>query len=53
MVLLVEVTVVVFFAEDVFVLVAFAVAGVLVVFVGPPKTNHTSVVKTKSLNDAI
>ena len=39
-----------FVVEVVFDLVVFVVAGVLV---GPPKTNHTSVVKTKSLNEAI
>jgi len=42
-----------FVANVVFDLVVFVVAGVLVLLVGPPKTNHTSVVKTKSLNEAI
>ena len=47
------VTFVGFVADVVFDLVVFVVAGVLVLLVGPPKINHTSVVKTKSLNEAI
>ena len=35
---------------DMFVLVEFVVAGVLV---GPPKASHKSVVKIKSLDEAI